>query len=577
MKLCDFGFARSLSKNTIALQSIKGTPLYMAPELVQEHPYNHTVDLWSLGIILYELFVGQPPFYTNSIYTLINLIINNPVKYTDNMSPNFKDLLRGLLNKRPNERLGWPQLLNHPFLKETEHEKTERKRRRALYLKWAKQEHPYKFYEDTGLDEALQKLELCNYPTSVKQMENEAPMFEMNVEEINKKDKSSPKNQISNKFGKEMEEWEKYEQQAENSETATSLRRNTEFVDKMVKIMTNTYPELSSKDKRPLIALCLRTLSLVLTKGKYDQSSHDIANASPLSNLLITILRNTLKFSDPALDLLCEVVRAIGLLARETFLRPTGGDMFLLKGFVPYIAILIKISNDHNNSNLLIYTMKSIGIMINMANSAPATMIPFYKELIENKVMNDIVKHLFASNQSKEQAIIIQTIGVSVHPLAGKVLNFPWQRSTTQTAAVKEYMETLVVIEDMRHGIFSSLSEYSWIEKLKSIYNSEGEGRGDKNITKLSCLRIILQLLKSNKELSQLQTHAGTVMTLASSAINNKEDDSVLKATGLFLMANIIRQFGSIKRDFVSQYVDIKEMMDLFEKSVAVSFLFKRQ
>ena len=34
----------------------------------QEQPYNHTVDLWSLGVILFELYVGQPPFYTNSIY-----------------------------------------------------------------------------------------------------------------------------------------------------------------------------------------------------------------------------------------------------------------------------------------------------------------------------------------------------------------------------------------------------------------------------------------------------------------------------------------------------------------------------
>ena len=49
-----------MSSNTIVLTSVKGTPLYMAPELVQELPYNHTVDLWSLGVIIYELFVGDP-------------------------------------------------------------------------------------------------------------------------------------------------------------------------------------------------------------------------------------------------------------------------------------------------------------------------------------------------------------------------------------------------------------------------------------------------------------------------------------------------------------------------------------
>ncbi len=43
VKLCDFGFARAMSTNTMVLTSIKGTPLYMAPELVQEQPYNETV------------------------------------------------------------------------------------------------------------------------------------------------------------------------------------------------------------------------------------------------------------------------------------------------------------------------------------------------------------------------------------------------------------------------------------------------------------------------------------------------------------------------------------------------------
>lgn len=122
VKLCDFGFARAMSTNTVVLRSIKGTPLYMAPELVREQPYNHTVDLWSLGVILYELYVGQPPFYTNSVYALIRHIVKDPVKYPDEMSPSFKSFLRGLLNKDPSNRLTWPALLEHPFVKETSDE-----------------------------------------------------------------------------------------------------------------------------------------------------------------------------------------------------------------------------------------------------------------------------------------------------------------------------------------------------------------------------------------------------------------------------------------------------------------------
>ncbi|RNF20336.1 mitogen-activated protein kinase kinase 2 [Trypanosoma conorhini] len=116
VKLADFGFARSMSYNTMVLTSIKGTPLYMAPELVQEQPYNHCADLWSLGCILYQLYYGKPPFYTNHLYKLINQIVNDPVKFEEPISPDFKSLLKGLLTKSFSARLNWPQLLNHQFV-----------------------------------------------------------------------------------------------------------------------------------------------------------------------------------------------------------------------------------------------------------------------------------------------------------------------------------------------------------------------------------------------------------------------------------------------------------------------------
>ncbi|NWW99532.1 STK36 kinase, partial [Caloenas nicobarica] len=116
VKLCDFGFARAMSIHTMVLTSIKGTPLYMSPELVEEQPYDHTADLWSMGCILYELFVGTPPFYTSSIFQLVSLIVKDPVKWPVAISLVFKSFLQGLLTKDPRQRLSWPELLSHPFV-----------------------------------------------------------------------------------------------------------------------------------------------------------------------------------------------------------------------------------------------------------------------------------------------------------------------------------------------------------------------------------------------------------------------------------------------------------------------------
>ncbi|XP_012580085.1 PREDICTED: serine/threonine-protein kinase 36 [Condylura cristata] len=116
IKLCDFGFARAMSTNTMVLTSIKGTPLYMSPELVEERPYDHTADLWSVGCILYELAIGTPPFYTTSIFQLVNLILKDPVRWPPTISPCFKNFLQGLLTKDSRQRLSWPDLLHHPFI-----------------------------------------------------------------------------------------------------------------------------------------------------------------------------------------------------------------------------------------------------------------------------------------------------------------------------------------------------------------------------------------------------------------------------------------------------------------------------
>lgn len=85
-KLCDFGFARNMTASTHVLTSIKGTPLYMSPELLECKPYDYMSDLWSLACIIYEILVGEPPFYTKNILELGRLIRYGNIKYPSFLS-----------------------------------------------------------------------------------------------------------------------------------------------------------------------------------------------------------------------------------------------------------------------------------------------------------------------------------------------------------------------------------------------------------------------------------------------------------------------------------------------------------
>ncbi|CAH0476804.1 unnamed protein product [Peronospora belbahrii] len=94
IKVCDFGFARAMPDDSSILKSIK-------------------------GVILYELAVGRPPFDTDKIVALMQMIICEDIKYPATMSMNFQSFLKGLLKKDPSERLTWPEIFKHPFVQET--------------------------------------------------------------------------------------------------------------------------------------------------------------------------------------------------------------------------------------------------------------------------------------------------------------------------------------------------------------------------------------------------------------------------------------------------------------------------
>ena len=81
LKLADFGFCKQLRGKYEMTKSIVGSPIYMAPELLQGRYYGTKADIWSLGVILYELLFGKCPFEENSIPALLDVIKRKSLQF----------------------------------------------------------------------------------------------------------------------------------------------------------------------------------------------------------------------------------------------------------------------------------------------------------------------------------------------------------------------------------------------------------------------------------------------------------------------------------------------------------------
>ena len=90
----------------------------MSPEMLNDKNYGPTVDIWGLGVLLYELATGVPPFYASSIQQLLKLIINplTPINYPSTMSNTLISFLQLLLVREPHLRANWDTIIKHPFL-----------------------------------------------------------------------------------------------------------------------------------------------------------------------------------------------------------------------------------------------------------------------------------------------------------------------------------------------------------------------------------------------------------------------------------------------------------------------------
>ena len=116
LKLCDFGWSVKLNNNKRT--TFCGTIEYMAPEIIKKQRYDESIDIWSLGVLLYELVHSYSPFVTEDLDTtkIENNIIKQDLKFKEGVSEEFKDLITQLLIKNCEKRIKIEEIYQHPFV-----------------------------------------------------------------------------------------------------------------------------------------------------------------------------------------------------------------------------------------------------------------------------------------------------------------------------------------------------------------------------------------------------------------------------------------------------------------------------
>ena len=117
VKIGDLGFSKQLRDSREEMLTYCGTPLNMAPEVINRKPYTYKADIWSVGVIIFVLLTGYYPFFAND-KSLLKMKLDRglySISKQVNITPVCLDFIHKCLQYNPDKRIDWAQIEQHPF------------------------------------------------------------------------------------------------------------------------------------------------------------------------------------------------------------------------------------------------------------------------------------------------------------------------------------------------------------------------------------------------------------------------------------------------------------------------------
>ena len=114
-KLTDFGWSNYIQEDE-KRTTVCGTPIYLAPEIIKEKGHDEKVDIWCIGVLLFELATGSVPFPGNDIETLENNILKLKIQWPKDINLDIKNLIMKILKLDPKARISLSDMMQHHFI-----------------------------------------------------------------------------------------------------------------------------------------------------------------------------------------------------------------------------------------------------------------------------------------------------------------------------------------------------------------------------------------------------------------------------------------------------------------------------